>query len=73
VGRTVEVGIKSTIEGETVFTLSDGTKLHARVMAPSISRSLDKYNPNGDPVYLVQAGLLLKTIVPKRLKRKIKP
>ena len=72
VGRTVEVAIKSAIERETVFTLSDGTKLHAKVMAPSISRSLDKYNANGDPVYLIQAGLMLKTVVPKKLKRKIK-
>jgi len=72
VGRTVEVTVKNAIERETVFTLSDGTKLHAKVIAPSITRSLEKYNPNGDPVYLIQAGLILKTVVPKRLKRKLK-
>lgn len=73
VGRTVEVGVKSAREGETVFTLTDGTKIHAKVMAPSILRSLDKYNPTGDPIYVVQAGVLLKTVVPKRLRKKIKP
>lgn len=72
VGRTVEVAIKSTIDRETIFTLADGTKIHAKVMAPSVSRSRDKYNPNGDPIYVIQAGLILKTVVPKRLKRKVK-
>ena len=72
-GRTVEVGVKSTREGETVFTLTDGTKLYAKVMTPSILRSLDKYNPTGDPIYVIQAGLALKTVVPKRLKRKVTP
>jgi hypothetical protein len=56
-----------------VFTLTDGTKLYAKVMTPSILRSLDKYNPTGDPIYVIQAGLALKTVVPKRLKRKVTP
>jgi len=73
VGRTVDVGIKSAAEGESVFTLTDGTKLHVKVAVPSITRSLDKFNANGDPVYLVQAGLMLKTVVPKRLRRKVTP
>ena len=72
-GRTVDVGVKSTRGSETIVTLTDGTKVHAKVMTTSISRSLDKFNANGDPIYIVQAGLSLKTVVPKRLKRKIKP
>lgn len=71
-GRTVEVGIKSAREGETVLVLTDGTKVHARVLPTSIARSLNKFNANGDPIYVIQAGLVLRTDVPKKLKRKIK-
>lgn len=73
VGRTVSVAVKTSSDHDILFTLTDGTKLYAKVVPNGISRSLDKYNPNGDPVYLVQAGLLLRTEVPKKLRRRVKP
>jgi len=73
VGRTVSVSVKSAAEHEILFTLADGTKLYAKVVPNGVVRSLEKYNPNGDPVYVVQAGLLLRTEVPKKLRRRVKP
>jgi hypothetical protein len=71
IGRTVEVAVKSERQGDTTFTLADGTVIHAKVIASSVARSLEKFNPNGEPVYLIQAGLMIKTVVPKKLKKKI--
>ncbi len=70
-GKTVKVGAKPLGSEEVVFRLEDGTKLHVRVVLTSVERSKLKFNPNGDPIYQIHAGMLLRTDVPKSLKRKI--
>jgi hypothetical protein len=71
VGQTVQVSIKSANQSEAVFSLSDGTVLHANILLTAIERSLEKFNPNGEPIYQITAGLMLKTVVPKKLKRSL--
>jgi hypothetical protein len=72
VGQTTLVSVTPTRDAESTFTLSDGTKIYARVMISSVERSKEKYNPNGDPVYQIQAAIILRTEVSKNLKRKLK-
>jgi hypothetical protein len=72
VGQTAAVSVTPTRDEESIFTLSDGTKVYARVLISSVERSKEKYNPNGDPVYQIQAGIILRVEVSKNLKRKLK-
>ena len=72
VGQTTVVSVTPTQDAESIFTLSDGTKLYAKVLINSVERSKEKYNANGEPIYQIQAGIILKTEVPKKLKRKLK-
>ena len=72
IGKTIAVPIKSAKEAESVFTLSDGTKLYAKVLVSSIVRSRTKYQPNGEPVYQIAGGIVLRADVAKGLKRKLK-
>lgn len=72
IGKTVSIPIKSTKEAESIFTLSDGTTLYARVVITEIQRSKTKYQPNGEPIYQVGGGIALRADVAKKLKRKIK-
>lgn len=73
IGKKVPVDIKSTKEAESIFTLSDGTKLHAKVLLVSVERSKDKFQPSGEPVYQVAGGIVLRAKIPKSLTRKVKP
>jgi hypothetical protein len=69
-GKKVAVTVKKAPAGELEYTLSDGTKLVIRPVILSVDRSLEAFNPDGDPIYQVATGLVMKTIVPKGLKRK---
>ena len=72
IGNTIAVSIKQTRDAESTYALSDGTKIHARLQINSVERSKEKYTANGEPVYQVQAGIILRTEVAKKLKRKLK-
>jgi hypothetical protein len=72
-GRKVSVAIKKSSPDEILYTLSDGSKLKLKPMIVSIERSLEKFNPQGEPLYQVNVGLFVHTDVPKKLKRKVKP
>jgi len=69
-GRKVSVTVKRASAEQIVYTLSDGTKLTLRPVLMNIERSLSKYNPLGDPIYQLGTGLIMQTVVPKKLKKK---
>jgi len=72
VGRTISVSATTVRDAESAFSLSDGTKLYAKVVISAVERSKEKFNASGEPVYQIQAGILLRTEVHKSLKRKLK-
>jgi hypothetical protein len=69
-GRTVSVTVKRASAEQIVYTLSDGTKLTLRPVLMNIERSLNKYTPLGDPIYQLGTGLMMQTVVPRKLKKK---
>jgi hypothetical protein len=72
VGQTALVSVTPTRDVESTFALSDGTKIHAKVLIVSVERSKEKFNANGEPIYQIQAGIILRTEVSKNLRRKLK-
>jgi hypothetical protein len=69
-----------TVEGESVefdpvreewstYTCQDGTTLRLRSVVTEIIR-LDEYNPQGDPIYMINSQNILRADIPEKLKRK---
>lgn len=56
-------------EGFNTYILHDGTRLKFKAVVGQIVR-LEAYNPNGEPLYLVNATNVLVADVPDNLKRK---
>ena len=71
-GRKVPLSVKKASANEIIYTLSDGTKLKLMPVLMSIERSKDKYTPQGEPLYQINAGFFMQTAVPKKLMRKVK-
>jgi hypothetical protein len=70
-GRKVSVNVKKASADIVTYTLSDGSKLKLKPIIVAIDRSLEKYNPQGEPLYQISVGFFVQTDVPKKLKRKV--
>jgi hypothetical protein len=53
-----------------VYRLEDGTTLRMKTVLGSVSRLVDQYMPDGDPVYLLGVGGVPMLEVPPALKKK---
>lgn len=71
-GKKTEVKIKKASVDEIVYMLDDGTKLRLRPVIALAERSLNRYTPQGDPLYQINVGLIIQTDVPRKLKRKVR-
>lgn len=52
------------------YVLHDGTTLKVKAVLADVLRVDGMYAPNGDPVYTINAQLLVNTNAPENLKRK---
>jgi hypothetical protein len=61
-----------SIEGEkwNKYLLHDGTELKLKAIVAEILRVEGQFQPNGDPVYTVNASVVVNTNAPEQLKRK---
>lgn len=59
-------------EGErwTKYILHDGTELKLKPVVAEILRVEGQYAPNGEPMYTVNASIILNTNSPEHLKKK---
>jgi hypothetical protein len=71
-GKSVPVTVKKASAEEIVLTLSDGTKLQLKPVVMGIERSVEKFNPMGDPIYQINVGIMIMPRVPRKLKQKLK-
>lgn len=53
------------------YVLHDGTTLKVKAVLADVLRIEGQYAPNGDPLYTVNASLVVSTNVPENLKRKV--
>jgi hypothetical protein len=63
-----EVDFEVDHEGFNTYILHDGTKLKLKCVVGKIIR-LEAYDPNNDPLYMVQASNVMITDVPENLKK----
>jgi hypothetical protein len=69
-GPSEPVDIVSSKEGWSEFTLQDGTVIRAKAVLLDVKKMINQFNPEGDPVYVMQIIMANQTRVPANLKRK---
>ncbi len=67
-GPTEQRKIVRSHVAESVFTLSDGTKLRVKPIMGDVRRAVDQYNADGNPVYFLSLGMTIVTDAPKGLR-----
>lgn len=68
----VEVDFEEQEEHWNSYKLTDGTTLKVRLVLNGVKR-LNRYNPDGLPIYLIRSQNIVRTIeVPKELRAKPK-
>jgi hypothetical protein len=68
----VEVAVESASEKWNEYTLEDGTKIRVKPVIIQVTRIIDQYDLEGNPMYVTRAQPIVVIVeVPERLKRKI--
>lgn len=72
-GHSVDATIVDFEADKEVFStyiLHDGTTLKIKAVVTEVLRIEGAYQPNGDPVYGVQAAQVISVVAPESLRRK---
>lgn len=64
------VDIKNHNEQWSEFTLEDGAMIRLKAIAIDIRKVKGRYNPNGDPIYLIKSTVITDAKIPDNLKKK---
>jgi len=54
----------------TTYILGDGTQMKVKAVVADIVRIENEYAPNGDPLYTVNAQIVVNTNSPENLRKK---
>lgn len=71
-GRMVpaeQLDFESDKEPWTVYRLEDGTVLKVKTILASVARLIDRYKPDGEPIYVLGVGGMPVLEVPLGLRR----
>jgi hypothetical protein len=69
-GEEVEFQPSDGGEKWSVYALLDGTTLKVKAVVADVVRVDGQYAPNGDPIYSINAQLIVSTSAPENLRRK---
>ena len=64
------VEIVSSDERWSQCTLKDGSIIRLRPVVVEVRRARNKFNPDGEPIYLLKTALITDTKSPPRLRKK---
>lgn len=64
-----EVHVNSMNEHLNTYLLDDGSTVTMRAVVISIVRAIDRYDPEGNPVYVVKSQNVLSVSAPDRLRK----
>lgn len=66
----VEVRYKSVREDWNEYDLDDGSTVRVKLLVSEIVRLTDKFDQEGNPVYVIKSGNIVFVKAPDHLKRK---
>ena len=70
--KTVEIDWDSEEEYWNEYKLKDGTTMKVKLVLKGVRRAIDQYNPDGNPVYMLQSMNVVRVLdVPKKLRKKL--
>lgn len=75
-GEEVEaevIGVDSMNEHQNSYLLSDGTSLSMRSVVVQVARVVDRYDKEGNPVYIIKSQNVLAVSAPENLRRGQRP
>jgi hypothetical protein len=56
-------------DGWSEYTLNDGSVIRVKAAIIDVKKAVGQFNPNGDPIYVVQMTFVTTTIAPDHLKK----
>lgn len=68
-GPMEPVDIVSSRDGWSEFTLQDGSIIRAKAAVLDVKRAIGQFNPEGDPVYVLQLTMVNQVKAPPHLKK----
>ena len=69
-GPSEPVDIVSSKDGWSEYTLSDGTVIRAKGVLLDVKKMTGQFNPEGEPIYVLQLTMVNQARVPEQLKKK---
>jgi len=72
-GRPVEADLVEIVESSepwSEYVLADGTTIRIKFVLGAAYRAKNKWNEDGDPLYVTKAQTVVMAVVPDDLKRK---
>jgi hypothetical protein len=64
------IEIKDSDEKWSVYTLEDGTTIRVRMVVAEVARLVDKYDQEGNPIYVTRGAPMQIVSAPAKLKKK---
>jgi hypothetical protein len=65
----LEMDFKSVKEDWNEYQVNDGAMIRMKVVVTNIAKIPDKYDPEGNPIYVVKSSNVLSTSAPEKLKK----
>jgi hypothetical protein len=65
----LEMDFKSVKEDWNEYQVNDGVIIRMKVVVTNIAKIPDKYDPEGNPIYVVKSSNVLSTSAPEKLKK----
>jgi|APFre7841882630_1041343.scaffolds.fasta_scaffold13533_4 hypothetical protein len=65
----LEMDFKSVKEDWNEYQVNDGAIIRMKVVVTNIAKIPDKYDPEGNPIYVVKSSNVLSTSAPEKLKK----
>jgi hypothetical protein len=69
-GPSEPIDIVSSKEGWSEYTLEDGTVIRTKGVLLAVKKMTGQFNPEGEPVYVMQLTSVNQARVPEQLKKK---
>ena len=59
-------------EGWSEYILADGSKIRIKGVLLDAKRAVNQFNPEGDPIYVMQITMVQQLVAPDKLKKDFK-